>query len=174
VAADRVARFTDEGLLVHLDTPALVPEARTLLDGIRVRRLHKRAYECPAATLGDDVGEWISSDYTLTRRVEDAFARELQLPQGAVLLDYPAKTQMLGVDIPMQRRDGRVVQLTADGWEGALNLPRLSDELYRSARRLRVLTANRAPVPSERVLSVLRMDAAEVRARLDAGGALLV
>jgi hypothetical protein len=106
--------------------------------------------------------------------VEDALARELQLPQGAVLLDYPAKTQMLGVDIPMQRRDGRVVQLTADGWEGALNLPRLSDELYRSARRLRVLTANRAPVPSERVLSVLRMDAAEVRARLDAGGALLV
>jgi hypothetical protein len=174
VAADRVARFTDEGLLVHLDTPALVPEARTLLDAIRVRRLHKRAYECPAATLGDDVGEWISSDYTLTRRVEDAFARELQLPQGAVLLDYPAKTQMLGVDIPMQRRDGRVVHLTADGWEGALNLPRLSDELYRSARRLRVLTANRAPVPSERVLSVLRMDAAEVRARLDAGGALLV
>ncbi len=173
VAADRVARFTDEGLLVHLDTPALVPEARTLLDAIRVRRLHKRAYECPAATLGDDVGEWISSDYTLTRRVENAFARELQLPQGAVLLDYPAKTQMLGVDIPMQRRDGRVVQLTAEGWEGALNLPRLSDELYRSARRLRVLTANRAPVPSERVLSVLRMDAAEVRERLDAGGALL-
>lgn len=173
VAADRVARFTDEGLLVHLDTPALVPEARTLLDAIRVRRLHKRAYECPAATLGDDVGEWIASDYALTRRVENAFAAELGLPAGAVLLDYPAKTQMLGVDIPLQRRDGRVVHLTAEGWEGAINLPRLSDELYHSARRLRVFTANRAEVPAAEVLRTLRMDAEAVRERLDAGRPLL-
>jgi len=173
VRADTVARYTDEGLLVHLDTPSLVPEARELLDAIRVRRLHKRAYECPAASLGDNVGEWIASDYTLTRRVEDAFARDLGLPKGAVLLDYPAKTQMLGVDIPMQRRDGRVVHLTAEGWEGALNLPRLSDELYRSARRLRVLTANRAPVPTERVVNVLRMEAGEIAGKLEAGERLL-
>ena len=173
VAADTVARFTDEGLLVHLDTPGLGPEARALLDGIRVRRLHKRAYECPAATLGDEVGEWIASDYRLTRRVEDAFARDLGLPPGSVLLDYPAKTQMLGVDIPMQRRDGRVVHLTAEGWEGALNLPRLSDELYRSARRLRVLTADRVPVPADQVLAVLRLDASQVADRLDAGERLL-
>ena len=173
VAADTVARFTDEGLLVHLDTPTLVPEARVLLDAIRIRHLHKRAYECPAATLGEDVGEWIASDYRLTRRVEDALAAELGLETGAVLLDYPAKTQMLGVDIPMQRRDGRVVQLTADGWEGALNLPRLSDELYRSARRLRVFTANRAPVPEREVLAVLRMDAGDVTRRLDTGQPLL-
>jgi HD superfamily phosphohydrolase len=168
-----VARFTDEGLLVHLDTPALAPEARTLLDAIRLRRLHKRAYECPAATLGDEVGEWIASDYGLTRRVEDALARELALPAGAVLLDYPAKTQMLGLDLPMQRRDGRVEHLTAAGWDGAINLPRLSEELYRSARRLRVLTADRAPVPAERVLAVLRLEAAEVRERLDRGAPLL-
>ena len=173
VAGDTVARFTDEGLLVHLDTPSLVPEARHLLDAIRIRRMHKRAYECPAAALGDSVGEWIASDYRLTRRVEDAFASELGLARGAVLLDYPAKTQMLGVDIPMQRRDGRVVHLTAEGWEGALNLPRLSDELYRSARRLRVLTADRAPVPADRVVRVLRMDAGEIRAKLDAGERLL-
>jgi hypothetical protein len=173
VPADTVARFTDEGLLVHLDTPHLVPEARTLLDAIRVRRLHKRAYECPAAMLGENVGEWIASDYALTRRVEDAFARELGLPRGAVLLDYPAKTQMLGVDIPMQRRDGRIVRLTADGWDGALNLPRLSDELYRSARRLRVLTADRAPVPTEQVMRVLCMEAAEVTAQLESGRPLL-
>jgi HD superfamily phosphohydrolase len=173
VAATAVARFTDEGLLVHLDTPALVPEARTMLEAIRLRRLHKRAYECPAATLGDDVGEWIASDFPLTRRVEDALARELSLPAGAVLLDYPAKTQMLGLDLPMMRRDGRIEQLTAAGWEGAINLPRLSDELYRSARRLRVFTADRTPVPSDRVLAVLRLEADDVRARLDAGRALL-
>lgn len=173
VAADRVARYTDEGLLVHLDTPALVPEARTLLDALRVRRLHKRAYECPAATLGDDVGEWIASDYALTRRVEDQLAAELGLPRGEVLLDYPTKTQMLGVDIPMQRRDGRVQHLTASGFEGALNLPRLSDELYRSARRLRVFTANRAPVPADAVLTALRLDADAIRDRLDRGLPLL-
>ena len=173
VAANTVAQFTDEGLLVHLDVPSLPAEARAMLDGLRFRRLHKRAYECPAATLGEDVGEWIASDFHLTRRVEDAFAHELGLPAGALLVDYPAKTQMLGLDIPMQRRDGRVEQLTAAGWEGAINLPRLSDELYRSARRLRVFTTDRAPVPEERVLSALREDAEVVRARLDAGTALL-
>jgi len=173
VAADRVARYTDEGLLVHLDTPALVPEARQLLDALRIRHLHKRAYECPAATLGDEVGEWIASDYALTRRVEDQLAAELGLARGDVLLDYPAKTQMLGVDIPMQRRDGRVQHLTASGFEGALNLPRLSDELYRSARRLRVFTANRAPVPSDAVLTALRLDAEAIRERLDSGTPLL-
>ena len=173
VAADTVAQFTDEGLLVHLDVPSLPAEARAMLDGLRFRRLHKRAYECPAATLGEDVGEWIASDFHLTRRVENAFAHELGLPAGALLLDYPAKTQMLGLDSPMQRRDGRVEQLTAAGWEGAINLPRLSDELYRSARRLRVFTTDRAPVPEGRVLSALREDSELVRARLDAGTALL-
>ncbi len=173
VAANTVAQFTDEGLLVHLDVPSLPAEARAMLDGLRFRRLHKRAYECPAATLGEDVGEWIASDFHLTRRVENAFAHELGLPAGALLVDYPAKTQMLGLDIPMQRRDGRVEQLTAAGWEGAINLPRLSDELYRSARRLRVFTTDRAPVPEGRVLSALREDSEVVRARLDAGTALL-
>ena len=173
VAANTVAQFTDEGLLVHLDVPSLPAEARAMLDGLRFRRLHKRAYECPAATLGEDVGEWIASDFHLTRRVENAFAHELGLPAGALLLDYPAKTQMLGLDIPMQRRDGRVEQLTAAGWEGAINLPRLSDELYRSARRLRVFTTDRAPVPEGRVLSALSEDSEVVRARLDAGTALL-
>lgn len=173
VAADAVARFTDEGLLVKLESTALPPDAAAMLTGIRGRRLHKRTYECPAATLGDEVGEWIASDYALTRRVEDALAQELGLAKGELLLDFPAKTQMLGLELPMLRRNGNVEQLTAAGWEGDINLPRLSDELYRSARRLRVFTANRTPVPESKVLAVLRLDATEVNAKLLTGDALL-
>ncbi|MCC6244781.1 MAG: HD domain-containing protein [Gemmatimonadaceae bacterium] len=173
VVDTNVARFTDEGLLVHLEAASLPDDATRQLRGLRVRHLHKRAYECPAATLGDDVGEWIAADYNLTRRVEDALASELALPPGALLLDYPAKTQMLGLELPMRRRDGRVELLTAAGWDGAMNLPRLSDEFYRSARRLRVFTADRAPIPTEAVLRVLQQDAESVRERLDRGLALI-
>jgi hypothetical protein len=53
---------------------------------------------------------------------------------------------MLGLDIPVRRRDGTVRQLTAAGWEGAINLPRLSEELYGSARWLRVFACRRVPI----------------------------
>jgi HD superfamily phosphohydrolase len=180
VSPAEVARFTDEGLLHHLDALPLPPVARAMLDALRARRLHKRALELPAAVFaaggradGDEAGEWLATDYALTRRVEDALAGELGLPTGALLLDFPAKTQMLGLDLPMLRRDGSVVQLTEHGWQGAINLPRLSDELYRSARRLRVFTADRAAVPEQPLLALLTEPAATVRARLDAGHALL-
>ena len=168
-----VAKFTDEGLMSHLESLELPETARTLLHALRVRKLHKRAYEAPAATLGEDVGEWIASDYALTRRVENALAVELKLPVGSVLLDFPTKTQMLGLDIPVLRRDGRVEQLTAAGWEGAINLPRLSDELYRSSRRLRVFTADRALVPEAGVLQLVRCSTEEVRERVNGGRSLL-
>lgn len=173
VSAAILARQTDEGLLAHLDTPALSPAGRILLDGLRYRRLYKRAYESPAAALGDEVGEWIAADYTLTRRVEDALARELGYPPGSLLLDFPAKTEMLGLDLPVVRRDGTIDHLRAPGWEGTIDLPRLSDELYRSSRRLRVFTAERRPVPTEPLLALLRHDASDVAARLEAGTPLL-
>ncbi len=168
-----IARFTDEGLMTHLESLPLSETVRTLLHSLRFRKLHKRAYEAPAAILGEEVGEWIASDYGLTKRVENALAAELKLPPGAVLLDFPTKTQMLGLDIPVLRRDGRVEQLTAAGWEGAINLPRLSDELYQSSRRLRVFTANRAPVPEASVLKLVRCSTDEVRERVDSGKTLL-
>jgi HD superfamily phosphohydrolase len=168
-----LARFTDEGLLVHLDTPALPAPARRLLDGLRLRRLHKRVIEVPAASLGDGVGEWLASDYALTRRVEDALATELGLARGDLLLDFPAKTQMLGLELPMERRDGRIERLTAAGWDGGINLPRLADELYRSARRLRVFTAGRAPVPEAPLMRLLRDDVGAIRARLGRHAPLL-
>jgi hypothetical protein len=173
VDATSLARFTDEGLLHHLDALPLPPVARALLGGIRGRRLHKRALECPASELADGAGEWLASDYALTRRVEDALALELALPPGTLLLDYPAKTQMLGLDLPVRRRDGEVRRLTAQGWAGAIDLPKLSDELYRSARRLRVFTSAPATIPREALLALVHAPAGEVARRLDAGASLL-
>lgn len=173
ISSRSVASHTDEGLLERLDSPDLAAEPRKLLDSIRARRLHKRAYECPAAELPEGAGEWIAADYQLTRRVEDQLAKELRLNPGDLLLDYPAKTQMLGVDIPMLRRNGTVEHLTERGFQGALNLPRLSDELYRSARRLRVFTADRSRVPEKPLRGLLELSPVEILHLLDSDQPLI-
>ena len=41
-------------------------------------------------------------------KVETRLAKDLGLEAGELLLDYPAKTEMLGLNLPVQRRDGRV------------------------------------------------------------------
>ena len=60
------------------------------------------------------------------------------------IFDFPAKTQMLGLDLLIRARGGEVRRLTQEGLPGAINLPRLADELYASARCLRVFTRERA------------------------------
>jgi hypothetical protein len=63
---------------------------------------------------------------------------------------------MLGLDIPVLQRNGMVRRLTEEGWPGAINLPVLSDELYRSARVLRVFVARPVPLERERVFDLVR------------------
>ena len=169
LALPELAGHTDEGLLHLLDRPPVPP----LLGALRERRLYKRAVECPAAELAEGAGEWIATDRALAVAVEDALAAEVGLPAGALLLDYPAKTQMLGLDIVVRRRDGAVRRLTSEGWAAAMNLPRLSEELYRTARWLRVFTAGRVPLPADRLLSTVRRPPGELRAALAAGTPLL-
>ena len=166
--ADRLAAFTDEGLLHVLETANL-----PMLAALRGRKLYKRAFECPAAELSADVAEWIADDPVLTAAAENALAIELGLQPGELLLDYPTKTQMLGLDIPVQRRDGSIRRLTAEGWEGAMNLPKLSEELYRSARWLRVFTKTRMQLDRAKVLDLAAMNGAAVRDRLEKGRSLL-
>jgi hypothetical protein len=89
------------------------------------------------------------------------------------LLDYPAKTQMLGLDLLIQRPYGDVRRVTAAGWEGVINLPRLSEEFYRSARWLRVFTSVRMALHPAHFMSLARLPADEVRARLTRGSSLL-
>jgi hypothetical protein len=62
---------------------------------------------------------------------------------------------MLGLDIPVLTRDGRVERLTSDGMAGAINLPVLADQLYRSARWLRVFTVRRVSIGKDEVLRML-------------------
>lgn len=165
---DGLADWTDEGLL-H----ALLPKAPPLLMALRERRLYKRVAQWSAAELGDEAGEWIATDRQLAVAVEDQLARELGLAPGEVLLDYPAKTQMLGVDLPVLRRDGTVEHLTSAGLAGALNLPALSQQLYHSARWLRVFAARRMPVNVAQLRSLVTSEAAALKAALAEGRPLL-
>ena len=164
-----LVRYTDEGLLHALEERS--PSG--LLDALRARRLYKRAVECPAAEFDETFGDWMAHDRDLTVAVEDRLAAELGLAPGELLLDYPAKTQMLGLDMPVLRRNGAVQRLTAAGWEGAINLPTLSEQLYRSARWLRVFVARPVAVPRSRLIATLQRPAAELRAAVAAGAALL-
>lgn len=143
--------YTDEGLLHRLEHANPGP----ILDALRNRRLYKRAMEWPASQLDEGFGEWLATDYERTRETEDRLAASLGMQPGEVLLDYPAKTEMLGLDIPVLRRDGAIERLTGEGWPGTMNLPTLSEELYRSARWLRVFTARRVELPFSRVMEVL-------------------
>jgi HD superfamily phosphohydrolase len=160
--AQTLAAFTDEGLLHDLARRAPSP----LLAALRERRLFKRAFQCPAGDLPADAAEWIADDHALTRRVEDAVARELGLNPGELLLDYPTKTQMLGLDMPVQRRDGEVFRLTGSA-VSAINLPKLAEEFYRSARWLRIFTCRPVRLERDRVLALVTRSRDEVRSQLE-------
>jgi HD superfamily phosphohydrolase len=160
--AEELAVYGDEGLLSELKRRA--PSA--LLAALTARRLHKRAVQCPAAELPPGGGEWIAADHALVVAVENRLADERKLAHGAILLDYPAKTQMLGLDLPVARRNGEVVRLTSAGLEGAIHLPALSQQLYASARWLRVFVADRVELPRQAISRLAEMSAPDVRARL--------
>jgi hypothetical protein len=164
-----LASFSDEALLHQLEERA----PSSLLKGLRERRLHKRAFECPSAELPEDAGEWIASDRRLVAAAEDQIAREFGLERGEVLLDYPIKTQMLDLDLPVLHRNGEVRRLTGEGLEGSINLPMLSNELYRSARWLRVFVSRPVTLDRKKVFKLATMPEAVVRSRVANGEALL-
>ncbi|HJQ11380.1 MAG TPA: HD domain-containing protein [Gemmatimonadaceae bacterium] len=143
--------YTDEGLMHRLENAR--PTA--LFTALKERRLYKRAAEWPAADLDGESLEWIATDRARVARAESSLAREFGLEDGELLLDYPQKTQMLGLDIPVLRRGGEVERLTGEGWIGTINLPSLSEELYESARWLRVFTARRTSLDPSRLRKAL-------------------
>jgi hypothetical protein len=93
-----------------------------------------------------------------------SLGRECGLERGELLIDFPSRPSMLSVDLPLLTRSGSVERLTDEGRAGQLGLPRVADELYRSARRLRVFTA-RAPSRQPEVVIELVSRSAEAMAR---------
>jgi HD superfamily phosphohydrolase len=169
-----LASFSDEALLHQLEETGLVERSPSpLLQGLRQRRLFKRAFECPSAELPEDAAEWIASDRRLVAAAEDQIAREVGLEPGEVLLDYPIKTMMLDLDLPVLHRNGDVTRLTGEGFEGSINLPLLSNQLYRSARWLRVFVAKPVALDRKAVVKLATMPESIVRAQVANGEALL-
>jgi HD superfamily phosphohydrolase len=153
LAVAALARFTDEGILHALEGDGRTPP---LLDAIRGRRLYKRALELPAHELSGVDLEWLSDDRERTRAAEDALAAAHGMRPGEVLLDFPRKERMLGLDLPLLSRDGSVRRLTDAGIAGTLNLPILGEELYQSARWMRVFTARRMEMRGDSVMDAIR------------------
>ena len=169
VTTERIAGLTDDAFMQLL----VAQDPTPLSASVRTRRLHKRALDLPASEVTADPEPWISDDPDLAERVEDALAAEAGLAAGELLLDFPSRSDMLAVDLPLRLRDGSVERLTGEGRAGHLGLPRIAAELYRSARRLRVFVARPPAASLDGVAALLEMTAAEVAARLARGNPLL-
>jgi hypothetical protein len=160
LAPDELVGPTDEELLYLIgrrahdeDTEVAERIATRWLPSLRHRRLPKRALELTAADLaGRQVEDWAVGDSPWKRAVEDDLALELGLEPGEVVIDFPAKPQMFQLDLLVARRGGLVQRLDVEGLEGLLDLPRVAQELYSTARVLRVFTFERREVTAEAVL----------------------
>ncbi len=174
VSAEALVGQSDERLLTILelrsadaDSPAARRVAERWSPAVRRRLLPKRALELPGEAIRGLPGEgWIAGDAELRDGLEARLAAELGLGEGCVLIDYPEKPRMMGLDLLMLRRGGAVERLTESGTAGLMDLPRVSDELYYTARAFRVFTMERREVPADRVLPILALSADAARARL--------
>jgi hypothetical protein len=112
--------------------------------------------------------EWFYDSPELVRAVEQLYAAELGLEPGGVFLDYPEKPRMMGLGLLLLQRDGRTVRIEEGGQAGLIDLPRISDQLYHSARVLRVFCMERRQIPEQPLLDLLSLSRLEVEERLRA------
>jgi HD superfamily phosphohydrolase len=156
-----VAGLTDDTMMQALERDG----ANRLAAALRARKLYKRALDLPASEVPVTPAPWIVDDAELTARVEDALAREAGLAPGELLLDFPARSDLLGVDLPLRLRDGGVERLTNEGRAGHVGLPRIADQLYQSARRLRVFVARPVKCDFSKVAELVGEDGVELLER---------
>ena len=145
------------------------------VQALRNRWLPKRAAEVVAAELdGRAVGDWLAGDTPLKARVEARLAEELGLEPGAAFLDYPEKSRMFALDLLVLLRSGKVIRVGPAGQAGLIGLPRIAEELYQTARVLRLFTlGGRREVDRGALIALAQQDAATVAQRLDASTPLL-
>jgi HD superfamily phosphohydrolase len=161
VTPDTIAVATDDGLSHELQASDQTGLARAL----RERRLAKRGLDIPATELPAETADWPSRDPDLLDRVEVQLARELGLGTDRLFLDFPAKPGMLDVSVPVVGRAGSAAE--------HLGLPRVANELHRSAQRLRVFLLETAEIPARAIVELVTWPREEVEARLEGDQALL-
>jgi len=169
---------TDEGILFVLEQRTrggAGSDAGALVQALRTRKLPKRAGEVVAAELADpEAGSWLVVDSQLKRAAEDRVAEELGLPAGGAYLDFPEKRAMFHLNLLVQRRDGGVLRIGPGGRTGLIGITRVAEELYHTARVLRLFTwPERREVRPAALAQLAARSAAEVRQRLASGAALL-
>jgi uncharacterized protein len=181
IDADDVVGATDEGLMHLLAERSSQRDggaAQRLAAGVaalRARRLPKRAVEVSAGELGDSAtANWLETDSALKRAIEERLAEELGSGPGTVYLDFPEKPAMFGLDLLLLLRSGETSRLGPAGRAGLIGLPRIADELYRSARVLRLFTSGRRHnVSATAVTALAQLSAAGAEAALSGRGGLL-
>lgn len=142
---------TDDGLMHDL----LGHDRTGLADGLRQRRLYKRALELLPSELGIAMPAWLRKDAARLARAENALAKAVGLGPAELLIDLPHKDAMLGLNLPVVRRDGTVELLTQQGWPGRMDLPPFAESLAESACRLRVFTRRPVAVRTEALVELL-------------------
>ena len=166
LTADWIATSTDDALMERLRQLPDPDLANRLY-----RQLYKRAADIPGGDLPPGAGDWVSATPDLVEAVEDQLAAELGLSPGDVLLDYPAKSRMLAVDLPMLTRDGTVIPLAEA--EDRIGLQTVAEELHTTARYVRIFSAAPVSLAPERVIALVSRSADEVREHTARGTALL-
>lgn len=161
VTEKSVSTLTDDAFMQLL----IEQDRNPLAVALRDRRLYKRALDLPGSEV-PDAQPWVSDDTDLLEKVEDYLAGEVGLAAGELLLDFPTRPNMLAVDLPLRLRDGSVDRLTSEGRAGHLGLPRIAEELYRSAQRLRVFVARPIRKKLGHVVDLVAQSAAEVRKKV--------
>jgi len=149
--AATIGELTDDALMHELER-----EDRTgIAASLKARRLYKRALELLPSELSAPVPSWVWEGGERLEAAEDGLAKRAGLGPAELLIDFPHKTAMLGLDLPIARRDGSVTRLTDGGWPGRMDLPRMAGDLVETARRLRVFVSRPVAVAAADVLAAL-------------------
>lgn len=162
LSADAVADATDDALTERL----FAADPTGLARAVHGRRLFKRALDLPASDVPAEREPWARTRPDLLQQVEDRLAAECGLTPGAVLFDFPSNPSMLAVDLPLRTRMGTVERLTGQGRAGQFGLPHVAEELYESARRLRIFTATPVTRDLTPARGLIELTAPELEIRL--------